>query len=410
MRFVPSVTAASTLLAAALLVPATSANAAHAAAAAAALTCNGSAAPTIGTGTPNTSMNNKFTSYGNSNALTDDWTGADSTYSVKLADGRTVFGFSDTFLGTVNANGSRPLAIQDGGTTPFINNTFVVQSSGGTLSSTAHGGTASSPTALLPPRDDSHLYWAGDLTTNGSTEIQQPYREYKVGSGDLNVAWEDNVLARFSTSNLKQPISITPLPSSRKIMWGSGLMKADGYTYIYGTEDLGTDGKHMYVARVSGTDLRGQWSYLASYGSNPTDPADDTWSTSESAALRVLSGVSNEFSVSRRGNFNILLTQDTKLAFSMEIDTYLSCSPAGPFGDEKTVYNTPIAKPDGTPYNDADLYTYNAHAHASLSSANNLVFSYNMNSLDFTTPAAQKDVYRDVSIYRPRFVNVPVTG
>jgi len=407
MRLVPSasVTAASTLLAAALFAPAT----AHAATAAA-LTCNGSAAPTFGTATPNTSMNNKFTAYGNSNALTDDWTGADSTYSVKLSDGRTVYGFSDTFLGSVNADGSRPMTIEDGGTTPFINNTFVVQSSGGTLSSTAHGGTAASPTALMPPRDGSHIYWAGDLTTNGSGEIQQPYREYKVGSGALNVAWEDNVLARFSTSNLKQPISVTALPSSRKIMWGSGLLKADGYTYVYGTEDLGTDGKHMYVARVQGTDLRGTWSYLASYGSNQTDPSDDTWSSSESAALRVLSGVSNEFSVSKRGNFSILVTQDTKLAFSTEIDAYLSCSPAGPFSGEKTVYNTPIAKPDGTPYNDADIYTYNAHAHASLNTANNLVVSYNMNSLDFTVTGPQKDVYRDVSIYRPRFVNVPVTG
>jgi hypothetical protein len=401
MRLIPPVTAASTLLAAALFVPATAAHAD-------ALTCNGSAAPTFGTAAQNSTINNKFTAYGNSNTLLDDWTGADSTYSVKLPDGRVVYGFSDTFLGQVNGI-SRPLTIEDGGTTPFINNTFVVQSSGGTLTSTAHGGTATSPTALMPPRDASHLYWAADMTMNGS-EIQQPYREYKVGSGALNVTFERNVLARFSTSNLKQPLSVTTLPSSRKIMWGSGLLKADGNTYIYGTEDLGTDGKHMYVARVSGTDLRGKWSYLASYGSNLTDPSDDTWSDSESAALRVLSGVSNEFSVSKRGNFSILVTQDTKLAFSTEIDSYLSCSPAGPFSDEKTVYNTPIARPDGTPYNDSDLYTYNAHAHASLSTTNNLVVSYNMNSLDFDVPAAQKDVYRDVSIYRPRFINVPVTG
>lgn len=399
MRLVPSasVTAASTLLAAALFAPAT----AHAAAAA--LTCNGSAAPTFGTAAQNSSLNNKFTAYGNSNTLLDDWTGGDSTYSAKLPDGRTVFGFSDTFLGTVNTDGSRPLTIADGGTTPFINNTFVVQSSGGTLTSTAHGGTAAAPTALMPPRDGSHLYWAADMTTNGS-EIQQPYREYKVGSsGPLDVTFEDNVLARFSASNLKQPVSVTALPSSRKIMWGSGLMKADGYTYIYGTEDLGTDGKHMYVARVSGTDLRGSWSYLASYGAT-SSPSDDTWSTSESAALRVLSGVSNEFSVSKRGNFSILVTQDTKLAFSSEIDSYLSCSPQGPFSDEHTVYNTPE-----TSTFEGRVYTYNAHAHASLTTSNNLVVSYNVNSLD-DRKGSVNDNYAHVSIYRPRFINVPVTG
>jgi hypothetical protein len=36
------------------------------------------------------------------------WTGADSTVSVPLPDGRVAWLFSDTFLGTVNADGSRP--------------------------------------------------------------------------------------------------------------------------------------------------------------------------------------------------------------------------------------------------------------------------------------------------------------
>ncbi|KAB2379774.1 DUF5005 domain-containing protein [Actinomadura montaniterrae] len=391
MRLLIRAAVASTLAATALVAP-------SAAARAAALTCGGSAAPTFGTATPDTSLNTQFTSYGNGNALLDDWTGGDSTYSVKLPDGRTVFGFSDTFLGKVNADGSRPMTVADGGTTPFVNNTFVVRSAGGALTGTAHGGTAANPTALLPPRDASHVYWAGDMTMNGS-EIQQPYREYKVGSGDLNVTWDANVLARFSTSDLTRPTSVTSLPSGSGVMWGSALLRDGGYTYVYGTEDLGADGKHMYVARVAGTDLRGTWSYLAAGG---------TWSASESAAVEVLGGVSNEFSVSKRGNFYILLTQDTKNAFSAQIDTYLSCSPAGPFTDEKTVYNTPEGGPYGS-YGDADVYTYNAHAHASLTTANKLVVSYNVNSLD-TTAGPTRDVYRDVSIYRPRFVDVPVTG
>ncbi|WP_433239332.1 DUF5005 domain-containing protein [Actinomadura nitritigenes] len=391
MRLLVRAAAASTLAATALLAP-------SAAAHAAALTCGGSAAPTFGTATPDTSLNAQFTSYGNGNALLDDWTGADSTYSVKLPDGRTVFGFSDTFLGKVNADGSRPMAVADGGTTPFVNNTFVVRSAAGALTGTAHGGTAANPTALLPPRDASHVYWAGDMTMNGG-EIQQPYREYKVGSGDLDVTWDANVLARFSTSDLTRPASVTSLPSGSGVMWGSALLRDGGYTYVYGTEDLGSGGKHMYVARVAGTDLRGTWSYLAAGGA---------WSPSESAAVEVLGGVSNEFSVSKRGNFYVLLTQDTKDAFSAQIDTYLSCSPAGPFTDERTVYNTPEGGPFGS-YGDPDVYTYNAHAHASLTTANRLVVSYNVNSLD-TTTGPTRDVYRDVSIYRPRFVDVPVTG
>ncbi|GAA2601833.1 DUF4185 domain-containing protein [Actinomadura fulvescens] len=378
-------TVASAVLASFFLAPPASASAT------AAPVCGGTQAPTFGTASPNTSLNNAFTTYGNSNARLDDWTGADSTYSVKLPDGRTVFGFSDTFLGQVRADGSRPMTIMDGGTTPFPNNTFVVRSTSGAMT-TAHGGTVANPTALLPPRDASHLYWAADMTVHNG-EVQQPYREYWKGTGPWQVKFERNVLARFSTSNLNQPVSVTDLPSSRKIMWGSALLRDGGYTYIYGTEDLGADGKHLYIARVNGTDLRGTWSYRTSSGLFD--------STSEAAAVRVLSGVSNEFSVSKRGNFYILLTHDTKEAFSAQIDTYLSCSPAGPFTDERTVYLAPQAKPLH--------YSYNSHAHASLTTTNNLVVSYNVNTLDETKGELNEN-YQDVTVYRPRFINVPVTG
>ena len=61
------------------------------------------------------------------------WTGGDSTYSVELPGGRTAWIFSDTFLGPVNPDGSRPT------TTPFINNSFVVQR--GHSLKTVTGGT-----------------------------------------------------------------------------------------------------------------------------------------------------------------------------------------------------------------------------------------------------------------------------
>ncbi|GAA1565964.1 hypothetical protein GCM10009678_56080 [Actinomadura kijaniata] len=397
-RSVRAVRTARTVLVSALLAAGVAAVPAQAGAAAA-LVCGGSAAPTFGPAQQNSTLNSRFNNYGNSNALLDDWTGADSTYSVRLPDGRVVFGFSDTFLGKVNAGSppSRPPVPIEGGDTPFVNNTFVVQSTTGALT-TAHGGTATAPTAVLPPRDDKHLYWAGDMTMNG-TQLQQPYREYvKTGTNAWDIAWERNVLAKFSTSNLKAPTSVTPLPSATGTMWGSALLKDGGKTYIYGTEDRGAT-KYLRVARVEGTDLAGTWEYLASNG---------LWSKNETDSIRVMSGVSNELSVTRRGNFYILLTQDTKQAFSGEIDTYLSCSPAGAFTDERTVYNTPEGGPWGS-YGDPDVYTYNAHAHASLSSSGKLVVSYNVNSLD-DQPNAQKDVYRDVTIYRPRFIDVPVSG
>ncbi|PYJ78590.1 MAG: DUF4185 domain-containing protein, partial [Verrucomicrobia bacterium] len=85
-----------------------------------------------------------FESYGNDNTLLDDWTGADGALSVVLPDGRVVWDFSDTFLGFVNRDESRPPG------QPFINNSMIVQDSGA-LVQTLHGGTAQSPTSLIIP-------------------------------------------------------------------------------------------------------------------------------------------------------------------------------------------------------------------------------------------------------------------
>lgn len=75
--------------------------------------------------TPHHDLNTLLSKY----AYTDDggWTGADSTYMRRLPDDRHVFMFSDTFLGRVEANGSRA---RD---TPFVSNSFVVIERDGTM-------------------------------------------------------------------------------------------------------------------------------------------------------------------------------------------------------------------------------------------------------------------------------------
>ncbi len=375
------------------------------ASAAAAPTCSGHAPPTFGTATQNTVLNSKFTAYGNSNTLLDDWTGGDSTYSLKLTDGRIVYAYSDTFLGKVNADGSRSVVIEEGGTTPFINNSFVVQGTGGGTT-TVHGGTAAAPKAVMPPPQAAHWYWAGDLTQSGA-EVQQLYRQYYDPDPDNGTGWDmtfkSNVLARFSTGNLSAPTQVTAMPSASGVQWGSALFKDGGYTYVYGTEDYidpdtKANTKYLHIARVKGSDLRAAWEYRTSNG----------WSDSETASARLMSGVSNEFSVARRGSHYILVNQDANIAFGSEIDVLLSCSPAGPFTGEQTVYRTPETGQFGS-YGDPDIFTYNAHQHVSLSSSGNLVISYNVNSLD-TTKGPANDNYRDVSIYRPRYINLPVSG
>ncbi|MBF8188642.1 DUF4185 domain-containing protein [Nonomuraea sp. K274] len=320
-----------------------------------------------------------FTNYGNDNSRLDDWTGADGTYSLRLPSGQELWVFSDTFLGQVNPDGSRPPVVEEGGTTVFLNNSFAVER-GGRLS-TIHDGTARKPTAVMPPRDANHWFWAGDATL-ASGIVEVTYQEYeRYGTGAWDWRWHRNVVARFLPGRLEQPISVHDLPSGHAVAWASGMLKDGGYTYVYGVEDLGS-AKYMHLARVRGQSLLGDWEFRTAGG---------TWSPNEADSARMMTGVANEYSVSKVGSGYVLITHDTTVALNPNIVAYFSCSPAGPFTGKQHVYTTPETS--------GNIFTYNAHAHPEVD-GDGLVVSYNVNSFVNT------DHYHDVSIYRPRFLDV----
>ena len=336
-------------------------------------------APAV-TAAPSTSYDAAFQTYGNDSGL---WSGADSTYSTSLPGGRELWAFSDTLIGPVAADGSRPP------TTPFVNNSFVVTKQG--RFDTVIGGTASQPESLVAPSDPNAWYWSGDPIANGN-EVDVPYLEFhRTGTGSFDFAWVKNVLARFDADTL-QVEGVSDLPSSANVEWGSYTVSSGGYSYVYGVEDLGAT-KYMHVARVAGNDLRGSWEYYTGTG----------WSSHESDSARVMAGVANEYSVSRLGDGYVLITQDTTEFLSSHIVAYFSCSPVGPFTTKTAVYTTPETGLFGS-YGNPNIFTYNAHAHPELSHGNQLLVSYNVNSFDIN------DVFDDASVYRPRFIVATFSG
>lgn len=328
-----------------------------------------------------------------------EWTGGDSTYSVKLPDGRILWIFSDTFLGPLKSDGTRPITAQ------LINSTFVIQN--GTRFTTVTGGSKSSPTAIMPPSQALHWFWAGDGMITGSGKLQVVYQEYKKvsddGDGDgypdnWGFAFNRNVVATFNLANLSSPESVKALPSASGVAWASALMPSsrsgDGYTYVYGVNDAKIN-KKMRIARVRGSDLAsGRWQFWTPRG----------WTERETAGEDSLNGIANEYSVSPWSGQFLLISQDSTEAFSGWINGYTSCNPAGPFGRRSSVYRMPEPGPYGS-YWDGDIIAYNAHAHPELSSGNTWVISYNVNSMD-TGVHDGADHYRDPSIYRPRFIKV----
>jgi len=322
-----------------------------------------------------------LTDYGDSGA---GWTGGDSTWSSPLPDGRELFAFSDSFLGPISPPGRPPDAA-------FVHNSLVVRDGAGRWS-TVVGGTADRPAALVAPADPAHWFWLGAATYLDGV-LQVPLTEWRpTGPGPLDFAFVGSALARFDPRDLRVPSSVTPLPRSRGIAWGQWVQPAGGFSYVYGVEYDG-DRKYLHVARVAGGDLRQQFWYWTGRG----------WSASEADSSRVTDGISGEFSVHPvRAGAYLLITMGGGAAFSDRIVGRLAPSPVGPFGPATTLYVTPESGRAGS-YHDPDVYTYNAHAHPEYSTPSTLVVSYNVNSID---AAPGGDVYRRVSLYRPRFVVV----
>ncbi|WP_399932179.1 NucA/NucB deoxyribonuclease domain-containing protein [Streptomyces kanamyceticus] len=339
----------------------------------------------------------------------DGWTGGDSTYSVTLGDGRRLWLFSDTFLGPLNDNGTRPL------TAPLINSTFVAQV-GDNLTTI----TGPDKQAIMPQPASGHWYWLGDglvTTIGGKEHLQVIFHEwYKYGPGAWEFKIKRSMVATFNTSDLTKPTSIQPLRSDTGIQWGSAVMSAeqsnDGYTYIYGVDSKAVN-KGMRIARVKGTNIAQpeKWQYLNS--------SRGSWMYGETEGDTALTGISNEYSVTPfKGNF-VVISQDSTDAFSGKVRLWFGCDPFGAFGHmdgNDEVFRMPEGGP--VPFGDCvaagkeedgRCFSYNAHVHPSLASGSRWTMSYNVNNFD-NSVASSGAHYRDPTIYRPRFVSFTLTA
>ncbi|MDR6322268.1 fibronectin type III domain-containing protein [Actinoplanes couchii] len=310
-----------------------------------------------------------FQDYGNTSGT---WLGADRTASVPLAGGRTLWLFSDTFLGRPAANGARPAE------SGLINNSAIVQQDG-KLGRFFYGGTATAPEALVPAAATDEFHWIGDAVAGAGDTVQVLANRYRrSGAGPLDHQLIGTVLAGFSTDALT-PGPVRELPLGDRVSWGSEVMPDGGHTYVYGTEVAGKM-KFAHLARVAGTDLGGAWEFWTG----------SAWSTTESESARLLSGVGTNYGVRRVGNQYVLVTHENNLIFSADFVAYTADNPAGPFTGPHYLFSAPEVGSGHIVY-DADL-------HQDLSPDGRLLISYNVNNLD------EAVTYADSSIYRPRFV------
>ncbi len=313
--------------------------------------------------------------------------GADVGADVLLQDGRRLWVFGDT-LRSADFDGPE-----------FVRNSMLVETGDCVAVVLPHDHGA-----LIPDRYDDVGYWpmsigrierpGYDLVAVASQRVESS------GSGafsfaNLGPAVAVFVVQRGETPQLIAQQDLGPDSDDKsRPMWGAAMAVDDeGWLYLYGTanpEREGVFGFSLSVARVHPDDVLDQskWRYW-----NGTE-----WARSESAATELIpaeGGVSQTLSVfHQNGRWYALSKRNDFLGSDLMFWT--APGPTGPFTPTDPVAEIPSDAESGE-------LRYMPLAHPTLlSKKHTMVVSYSRNQTDFDA------VKKDPSLYRPRFLRVPL--
>ena len=341
---------------------------------------------------------------------TSGWTGADGIFSFPL-DGNdspgglsraaSLFVFSDTFLGDVDAAGVRS-------NSSLVNNTMGLLPRNGMAQGLQFfwddSGSQSGPIFVpsTPNSQDGDWYWFADgVIVGDKLHLLAMRMEHTSGTPGWNFARagmsmftldKQGPYTRAASNEVDTPLALAETPSRGPGFFGAGIMAntveagapfPDGYIYVYGSiEDPLV--KKLRVARVLPQDFEdfAAWRYWDG----------SAWSADIHASADLTGRISNELSVTPMpdGRYALIFSLDT---LSNKIAMKIAPTPMGPFGNSEVLYEIPTP---ATP----PVFTYNAKAHPHLSEPGELLISYNVNAVDFW------DHFQYADIYRPRFLRL----
>lgn len=303
----------------------------------------------------------------------DGWTGGDGVYSYELPDGRILWTYGDSFLGTVNPDYTRP-----GG--PLINNCFVIQN--GSSLTTLAGGTDENPEAYVQPWDnDNHWYWPGHGQVVGNKLYMCMLRLRSSGEGGVwGFEHIGTDMAVFSLPEL-EIIDQYEIARTTQYLMGVSTFREGNTIYVYGTRS--TIGKRCLAARIN-VNTPGNIEYWDGESWGPDFIGNAYLQTSNSQDLIV----SNQFTVFRhRGKYRLLTQEDF---LGSRIYLYSSDNLTGPWTNRQLVYDTPETG--------GNIFTYNAFLHEHIvHPQKGALVTYSVNSQNFW------DLFSDARIYRPRY-------
>jgi len=325
------------------------------------------------------------------------WTGADGTYSLALPNGNSLWLWSDSYIGTVDP----ATRLRSSYLFQAHNSLTIRDAVTGAVTTVAYPPKA---TSYFIPRNKADWYWVG-----GATLVQPRPGVYQIKVMLLEwtgvFVFKGNSVATLNYPSMSiasiQPVALPDL----SIEWGTRIFQDGSYYYIYGIKDPGTANKLPYVARMTSlqylTQPRG-WQYW-----NATQNA---WvmGQSNATAMAGVPAITNEFSVDKvnasAGPFYLMVGMDpANPAYPLwqNVISFYSCSPQGPWSNEKVVYQTPESGASGCSV--GTLVAYNPKAHIEFTDSTGILVSYNVNANNSQDLVCAND-------YMPRFVRIQIPG
>ncbi len=342
------------------------------------------------------------------------WSGADGIFSTRLSgdqsiggEGKTIFNFSDTYHGEINAVSKQRV------------NNYMTNQSFGYLGENHIDFVESEFLPIKAEKDESRsaadaFYWLGDSFVVGDTYYVFGLYIAKEGALGFNQVGED--LFAFSIVDEEVDFSsfrkiydastnrLSYFSDDKSIIFGSGVfentvsskaLNPDGYIYIYGYMDKDNESnrRSLVVSRVKESEVEelDKYSYWdgASFVGDISMCAPLTDNGNVSCELSVLE--MNDPESSYYGKY-LLVYQDNTIG--QDIMMRVSDSPYASFSEKEILYHC-----EETSYR-SDISQYNAKAHPVLSTGNSIVITYNLNE------SGSNLNNTDCDIYHPRFLRM----
>jgi hypothetical protein len=324
-----------------------------------------------------------------------EWVSADGAVPVDLPDGRRLFMFGDTFIGTANAAGV--INPSD----PIVHNSFVVQS--GPCFAPLMGGVPHARTSLIPDPAPGWWYWpASGVVENASTLRVILWRVHVGTGGSLNFVPVDMQVATFALPSLAL-VSVQPMPIPTSVdrpYGATDLVAPDGFLYLYGRDN----NRDQFLARVpQGQLLTGAYQFWGDPGTGPQWQSDPTTAIPLAVndvppllpQLGTGSGPSAELWVLPY-QAGYLATAKPADIWSGTVSVFTALHPEGPWTWKEDVAITPPSPGSGVP-DSTGLAAYDAY---SLTPSGTPIVVYNTNQFPFIPNPPPLTIYN----YGPQFV------